>query len=65
LKRQRGCDLTAFTGAVLAALALATAPAARCDAVAYLVNVTVRPGHNFANGDADLAYEHAICRQKQ
>jgi hypothetical protein len=26
-----------------------------------LVNVTVRPGYNFANADAALAYGHTIC----
>jgi len=29
--------------------------------VAYLVNVTVRPGYNFANADAALSYGHGIC----
>jgi hypothetical protein len=29
--------------------------------VAYLVNVTVRPGYNFANADDALAYGHGIC----
>ena len=38
----------------------ATAPA-RADAVAYLVNVTVRPGYNFANADAALAYGQDVC----
>jgi Protein of unknown function (DUF732) len=41
--------------------AMATAPAGHADAVAYLVNVTVRPGYNFANADAALAYGHTIC----
>ena len=40
---------------------LAVAPAARADVVAYLVNVTVRPGYNFANADAALAYGQTIC----
>jgi hypothetical protein len=30
-------------------------PSANADAVAYLVNVTVRPGYHFANADAALA----------
>jgi len=34
---------------------------ARADAVAYLVNVTVRPGYNFAGPDAAVAYGHGIC----
>ncbi|WP_422207658.1 DUF732 domain-containing protein [Mycobacterium sp.] len=41
--------------------AMAAAPAGRADTVAYLVNVTVRPGYNFANADAALAYGHTIC----
>jgi uncharacterized protein DUF732 len=36
-------------------------PAASADAVAYLVNVTVRPGYNFANADQALAYGHGVC----
>jgi len=36
-------------------------PCARADATAYLVNVTVRPGYNFANADAALSYGHGIC----
>ncbi|MEV3905500.1 DUF732 domain-containing protein [Mycobacterium sp. NPDC050551] len=39
-----------------------TAPApADADAIGYLVNVTVRPGYNFPNADAALAYGHGIC----
>lgn len=34
---------------------------AQADAVAYLVNVTVRPGYHFANADAALAYGHGLC----
>jgi Protein of unknown function (DUF732) len=37
------------------------APPARADAVAYSVNVTVRPGYNFASADDALAYGHGIC----
>ncbi|AGB22321.1 Protein of unknown function (DUF732) [Mycobacterium sp. JS623] len=37
------------------------APAGHADVVAYLVNVTVRPGYNFANADAAAAYGQAIC----
>jgi hypothetical protein len=40
---------------------LASAPRVRADVVAYLVNVTVRPGYNFANADAALGYGHGIC----
>ena len=41
--------------------ALASAPCVRADVVAYLVNVTVRPGYNLANADAALSYGHGIC----
>ena len=43
------------------AAALTAAPAAHADAVAYLVNVTVRPGYNFPNADAALAYGYGVC----
>lgn len=41
--------------------ALVAAPASHADAVAYLLNVTVRPGYNFPNGDAAIRYGHDIC----
>ena len=37
------------------------APVVNADAVAYLVNVTVRPGYDFPNAEAALAYGHDIC----
>jgi len=37
------------------------APPARADEVAYLVNVTVRPGYHFANADDALGYGRGIC----
>jgi hypothetical protein len=40
---------------------VAVTPCARADVVAYLVNVTVRPGYNFADADAALSYGHDIC----
>jgi hypothetical protein len=48
-----------LAGALL--LATAVTPTARADVVAYLVNVTVRPGYHFANTDAALSYGHGIC----
>ncbi|WAC94345.1 DUF732 domain-containing protein [Mycobacterium sp. Aquia_213] len=42
-------------------LATAMAPRAHADTVAYLVNVTMRPGYHFANADAALSYGHGIC----
>jgi len=51
----------AALSAVATAAALTGASPANADAVAYLVNVTVRPGYNFANADDALAYGHGIC----
>ena len=41
-----------LAAAALSAAALTGAPSAHADQVAYLVNVTVRPGYNFPNADA-------------
>jgi hypothetical protein len=40
---------------------VAFAPPASADVVAYLVNVTVRPGYNFPNADAAIGYGNSIC----
>jgi hypothetical protein len=46
----------------LGAAALSTiSPVAHADPVAYLVNVTKRPGYNFPNPDAALQYGYGIC----
>ncbi len=34
---------------------------AHADSVAYLIEVTVRPGYNFANADDALAYGNQVC----
>ena len=34
---------------------------AHADSVAYLIDVTVRPGYNFANADDALAYGNQLC----
>jgi hypothetical protein len=34
---------------------------AHADGVAYLVEVTVRPGYNFANADSALGYGYQVC----
>ncbi|NDJ89693.1 DUF732 domain-containing protein [Mycolicibacter kumamotonensis] len=47
----------------LCVVTVATEPEASADAVAYLVNVTVRPGYNFADAGAALAYGNRICDQ--
>jgi hypothetical protein len=36
-------------------------PTAQADTVAYLVNVTVRPGYNFPSGDDAIAYGRELC----
>ena len=52
-----------LAGAVAAAAAgaVTVAPAAQADVVAYLVNVTVRPGYNFPGPDAAISYGQSIC----
>ncbi|WP_448437807.1 DUF732 domain-containing protein [Mycolicibacterium setense] len=53
-----------FAAVVLATVGLLAtfcAPPARADQVAYLLNVTVRPGYNFANAADALGYGRGIC----
>jgi hypothetical protein len=61
MKRKKLAGLMLATAGALSAVTLAGPPAASADAVAYLVNVTVRPGYNFPNADAALAYGHGVC----
>lgn len=51
------------TAACLAVVGVAAAQPARADSLGYLVNVTVRPGYNFANADAALSYGYGLCDQ--
>jgi Protein of unknown function (DUF732) len=44
-------------------VAVVQIPVAHADSVAYLVNVTVRPGYNFPNADAAIAYGQGICNK--
>lgn len=46
---------------VLGFMAVVVSPVARGDAVAYLVNVTVRPRYNFANAEDAIGYGRGIC----
>ncbi|MDA2893247.1 DUF732 domain-containing protein [Mycolicibacterium sp. BiH015] len=46
---------------LLTVLGSAALPTARADTVAYLVNVTVRPGYNFASAEHALSYGNSIC----
>jgi len=64
LRRMREKSLATALFACAALLGVATGavtPLARADATAYLLNVTVRPGYNFANADAALAYGQSLC----
>jgi hypothetical protein len=54
-------SFVAVAAAAAGAAAVSLAPTAGADVVAYLVNVTVRPGYNFANADAAIAYGNTIC----
>ncbi|AKS31924.1 DUF732 domain-containing protein [Mycolicibacterium goodii] len=58
IRRAAYALVAAAVGYVAAAVA---APDARADEFVYLVNVTVRPGYNFASPDAALAYGRGIC----
>lgn len=51
----------ALTTGVLLMLTGAGVARARADSLAYLIDVTVRPGYNFANPDDALAYGHQLC----
>jgi len=57
MKRLVGAAL-AVAGALSA---VSLAPTANADAVAYLVNVHVRPGYNFPNADAAIGYGQTVC----
>ena len=60
-QRKRSFQVVIAAALAMGGTAVATAPSAGADAVAYLLNVTVRPGYNFANADQALAYGHGIC----
>jgi hypothetical protein len=46
---------------VLLGVSVFGAPIAGADPMAYLVNVTVRPGYGFPNAEAALSYGRGIC----
>ena len=61
---QRGlkaAQAVAMTVAAIGIGAMAAAPSAHADEVAYLVNVLMRPGYSFPTADAALAYGRGIC----
>jgi hypothetical protein len=55
--------VAATVAAIGIAAAMATPAPAHADAVAYLVNVTVRTGYNFANADQAISYGQGICEK--
>lgn len=42
-------------------VSIVSPPVVHADTVAYLVNVTVRPGYHFANADEALRYGNNLC----
>ncbi|MDX1887820.1 DUF732 domain-containing protein [Mycolicibacterium sp. 120270] len=52
-----------LAASVLAFGAVATPPEGHADDAAYVVNVTVRPGYNFPNAAAALAYGNMVCEK--
>lgn len=60
--REKPLAAVLFTCTTLFGIAVAAVtPTAHADVVAYLLNVTVRPGYNFANADAALSYGDGLC----
>ncbi|MGB3481060.1 MAG: DUF732 domain-containing protein [Mycobacterium sp.] len=53
--------LVSALAAIACAGAIGTAPTAAADQIGYLINVTVKPGYNFANADAALGYGYSLC----
>ena len=58
---QRWCTTAIALVGMLIWLTSGAVPTARADVVAYLLNVTVRPGYNFAGADQAIAYGQGIC----
>ena len=50
-------------GLLCLAASIAIPANAQADAIGYLVNVSVRPGYNFANAASALAYGFGICQR--
>jgi hypothetical protein len=59
--RTNSCEMLCCGMALVGVGGVLFAPQARADEVAYLVNVTVRPGYHFANTDDALSYGRGIC----
>jgi len=58
-KRSLLTAMLAMAGAL--GVVMVGAPNAQASEVAYLLNVTVRPGYNFANAEQALSYGRGIC----
>lgn len=58
---QKTAAATVLAAVGLAGVTLAAAAPSHADEVAYLVNVTVRPGYNFPNAEAALGYGRFLC----
>lgn len=58
--RQTARGVFGLTAATCLLSSWLAAPA-HADALGYLVNVTVRPGYNFANAEQAVAYGNGIC----
>lgn len=61
--RRRVIAVVAVVMTVPSSVGFALATPARADALGYLVNVTMRPGYQFADADAALAYGYQLCDQ--
>ncbi|WP_371746441.1 DUF732 domain-containing protein [Mycolicibacterium smegmatis] len=53
--------MAAAMGTTVTAVATVAAPHAAAEEFVYLLNVTVRPGYNFASPDAALTYGRGVC----
>jgi hypothetical protein len=60
-RRRASISVSVSCAMALTLMAVIVSPVARGDAVAYLVNVTVRPGYNFANAEDAIRYGRGIC----
>jgi hypothetical protein len=60
-KRTAIASAILLTTAVCSVAALHEAPRARADAVAYLIDVTVRPGYRFGGAEDAIAYGRGVC----
>jgi hypothetical protein len=62
-RTRRRATLLGAIATLLVGAPLAVASPAVADDIAYLVNVTVRPGYGFRDAADALAYGHGVCDQ--